>query len=153
GYIQQVEEQSLKAQGVGAFESRRQARRIADALVGEARELRETGIRVSRAVIQSLSSDQSRRRMFQRLREAAENPDQLLDSMERGLLARRSSESLELLIGPRTRFLAGVVILLGFVIWMYQNSVESADTPLKPLWLPLVPSLFTGVIRDANAGI
>ena len=91
--------------------------------------------------------------MFQKLRAAARHPDQLLNSMERGLLARRSAESLELLIGPRTRFIAGVVILLGFLIWMYQNSVESADSPLKPLWLPLVPSLLTGVIRDANAAV
>ena len=57
------------------------------------------------------------------------------------------------MIGPRTRFIAGVVILLGFLIWMYQNSVESADSPLKPLWLPLVPSLVSGVIRDANAAL
>ncbi len=153
GYLQQVEEQSLKAQGMGMFEARRQARRVADALVAQAGELHAASVRASRAVIESLSSDESRQRMFQKLRAAAEHPDQLLDSMERGLLARRSAESLELLIGPRTRFIAGVVILLGFLIWMYQNSVESADTPVKPLWLPLVPSLLTGVIRDANAAV
>jgi len=152
-YLQQVEEQSLKAQGMGFFEARRHARRVADALVAQAGELHEASLRASRAVMESLASDESRQRIFQKLRAAAEQPEQLLDSMERGLLARRSAESLNSLIGPRARFIAAVVLLLGYLIWMYQNSVETPDTPPKPLWVPLVPSLLTGIFRDVNSGV
>jgi serine/threonine protein kinase len=152
-YLQQVEEQSLKAQGMGFFEARGQARRVADALVAQARELHAATLKGSRAVMESLASDESRQRIFQKLRAAAERPDQVIDSMERGLLARRSAESLESLIGPRARFLASLVLLLGFVIWMYQNSMATPDISPEPLWLPLVPSLVTGVIRDANSAV
>ena len=152
-YLQQVEEQSLKAQGMGFYEARRQARRVADSLVAQAGELQAASVRASRAVMESLASDESRQRIFQKLRAAAEQPEQLLDSMERGLLARRSAESLNSLIGPRARFIAGVVLLLGYLIWMYQNSFEIPDTPSKPLWVPLVPSLLTGVFRDVNSGV
>jgi serine/threonine protein kinase len=152
-YLQQVEEESLKAQGKSFFEARRQARRVADALVTQAKELHTATLKSSRALIESLASDQSRQRMFQKLRAAAEEPERLLGSMERGLLARRSEESLTSLLGPRTRFIAGVVLIFGYVIWLFQNSAQTADRPTEPLWLPLVPSLVAGVIRDANSAI
>jgi hypothetical protein len=152
-YLQQVEEQSLKAQGVGFFEARRQARVVADTLVAQAKELHDATLRGSRAIIESLASNESRQRIFQKLRAAAEQPEQLLDSMERCLLARRSAESLNSLIGPRARFIAGVVLLSGYLIWMFQNSATTSDNPTRPLWLPLVPSLITGVFRDGNSAV
>jgi serine/threonine protein kinase len=152
-HLQHVEEESLKAQGMGFFEARRQARRVADALVAQARDLHEVSIKASRAVMESLASDESRRRIFQKLRAAAERPEQLIESMERGLLARRSDESLSTLIGPRVRFIAGIVLLMGYLIWLFQNSADTADTPTEPLWLPLVPSFLSGVVRDMNAGV
>src|SRR5262249_17736378 len=104
------------------------------------------------AVMGSLASEETRQRIFPKIRAAAEQPEQLLDSMERGLLARRSAESLDSLIGPRARFLAGAVLMLGYLIWIIQNSSQTPDQPPNPLWLPLVPSLITGVFRDSNSG-
>jgi serine/threonine protein kinase len=151
--LQQLEEQSLKAQGMGFFEARRRARDVADVLISQARDLHEVSLKASRAVMQSLASDESRQRMFQKLRAAAEQPEQLLGTMERGLLARRSAESLNSLLGPRVRFIAGVGLLLGYLLWWFQNSADTPDIPTRPLWVPLLPSLLTGVVRDANAGV
>ncbi len=106
-----------------------------------------------RATVASLASEETRLRLFEKLREAAERPEQLLGSMERGLLTRRSAESLVALVGPRVRFFAGLVLILGNLLWMFQNGLTDSDIPTKPLWLPLIPSLFTGVFRDLNSAI
>ena len=79
--------------------------------------------------MESLASEEARLRLFQKLREAAEQPEQILDSMERGLLARRSAESLDTLIGPRSRFFAGMTLILGNLIWMFQNSLNDLRHP------------------------
>jgi eukaryotic-like serine/threonine-protein kinase len=152
-YLQHVEELSLKAQGMSFFESKRKARLVADALVAQARELRSASLSATRAAMASLASEEARLRLFHKLREAAERPEQILGSMERGLLARRSAESLIDLVGPRVRFFAGLVLILGNLLWMFQNGVADSETPTKPLWLPLVPSVFTGVFRDFNSAV
>jgi serine/threonine protein kinase len=152
-YIQHVEEQSLKAQGASFFEARRKARLVADALVAQAGELRSASLRATRAAVASLTSDEARQRLFENLRQAAERPEQILGSMERALLARRSSESLVALVGPRVRFYAGLALILGNLLWMFQNGLAEPDTPTRPLWLPLVPSLITGVFRDFNSAV
>jgi hypothetical protein len=152
-YLQKVEEMGLKAQGLGFFEARRKARLAAEAMVAQAGELRRAGLRASRAMVSTLSSAEGQRRVFRSLREAAENPEAVLDSMERGLLARRSAESLEALVGPKPRFIAGAVLVLGYLLWVNQNSWVAPDTPQTPLELPLIPGLLTGVFRDSNSGI
>ena len=152
-YLQHLEELSLKAQGMSFLEARRKARLVADALVAKAGELRSASLRATRATVASLASEDARLRLFEKLREAAERPDQILGSMERGLLARRSAESLVVLVGPRVRFFAGLVLILGNLLWMFQNGFADSDTATKPLSLPLVPSLFTGVFRDLNSAV
>jgi eukaryotic-like serine/threonine-protein kinase len=152
-YLQHLEELSLKAQGMSFLEARRKARLVADALVAKAGELRSASLRATRATVASLASEDTRLRLFEKLREAAERPDQILGSMERGLLARRSAESLVALVGPRVRFFAGLVLILGNLLWMFQNGFADSDSPTKPLSLPLVPSLFTGVFRDLNSAV
>jgi len=152
-YLQRIEELSLRAQGVSFFEARRKARRAAEAMVAQAGELRRAAGRVSRVVVSSLSSEVGRRRVLSSIREAAEDPESVLDSMERGLLARRAGESLDALIGPSPRFIAGAVLVLGWLLWVNQNGWTAGDTPSEPLRLPLVPALLTGVFRDSLSGI
>jgi hypothetical protein len=152
-YLQNVEEQSLKAQGMGFFEARKKARLVSNALVAQAGELRAAGGRATRAVMDSLGSDEARQRLFRKILESAERPEQILASMERGLLARRPDESLNALVGPRSRFVAGMVLILGYLIWAFQNGLATSDTATKPLWLPFIPSLFTEIFRDANSGV
>jgi serine/threonine protein kinase len=152
-YLQHVEELSLKAQGMSFLEARRKARLVADALVAQAGELRSAGVRATRAAMASLGSEEARRRLFEKLKDAAERPEQIVGSMERGLLARRSAESLVALVGPRVRFFAGIVLILGNLLWLFQNGLAEPDAPSKPLWLPLIPSLFTGVFRDLNSAV
>jgi serine/threonine protein kinase len=152
-YLQHVEELSLKAQGMGLFEARRKARLVADAIVAQAGELRSASLHATRAAMASLGSEETRLRLFEKLRKAAERPEEILASMERGLLARRSAESLVALVGPRVRFCAGLLLILGNLLWMFQNSLLDSDTPTKPLWIPLVPSFLTGVFRDLNSAV
>jgi eukaryotic-like serine/threonine-protein kinase len=152
-YLQHIEELSLKAQGMSFFEARRKARLVTDALVAQAGELRSTSMRATRAAMASLGSEEARLQLVEKLRVAAERPEQILDSMERGLLARRSDESLVALAGPRVRFFTGLVLILGNLIWMLQNSLTDSDVPTQPLWLPLIPSLFTGLFRDLNSAV
>ena len=151
-YLQHLEELSLKAQGLSFLEARRKARSLP---MLWSRKLESCARRAcaTRAAMASLSSEETRLRLFEKLREAAERPEQILGSMERGLLARRSAESLVALVGPRVRFFAGLALILGNLLWMFQNSLTDSDIPTKPLWLPLVPSLFTGVFRDLNSAV
>ena len=49
--------------------------------------------------------------------------------MERGLLARRSAGHLSR-IGPRVRFFAGLALILGNLLWMFQrDSLTDSDIP------------------------
>jgi hypothetical protein len=152
-HLERVEEGNLRAQGLDLAAARRKARRAAEAIVAQAAELRGAGRRASQALTATLSSEDQRRRVIQSLHEAAERPEQILRSLERGLLRRGSDETLNALLGPRTRFVTGIVLALGFLLWAVQNGWRTADEPRAPLWLPLVPTTLTGVVRDATAAL
>jgi hypothetical protein len=152
-HLERVEEGSLRAQGLDLAAARRKARRAAEAIVAQAAELRGAGLRASQALTATLSSEEQRQRIIRSLHEAAERPEQILRSLERGLLKRRSVESLNALLGPRTRFVAGIVLALAYLLWAAQNGWRTPDEPTAPLWLPLVPEALTGVVRDGTAAL
>jgi serine/threonine protein kinase len=152
-HLERVEEESLRAQGLDLAAARRKARRAAEAIVAQAAELRRAGLRASRALTATFSSQEQRQQVIRSLHEAAERPEQILRSLERGLLKRRSAESLNALLGPRARFVAGIVLALAFLVWAIQNGWRSPDEPRAPLWLPLVPAALTGFVRDGTAAL
>jgi serine/threonine protein kinase len=152
-HLEHVEQESLAAQGMSLDAAYKKARKAAEAMMAQADQLRKAGWRATQAVGGAIASEEERRKMMRSLHEAAERPEQILQSLERGLLARRSEESLNAILGSRTRFVAGLVLVALFLLWALQNGWRSEGEAAKPLWLPLVPSLFTGIIRDWNAAI
>jgi hypothetical protein len=152
-HLERVEEGNLRAQGLDLAAARRKARRAAEAIVAQAAELRGAGVRASRALTATLSSEERRRQVIRSLHEAAERPEQILRSLERGLLRRGSDETLNTVLGPRTRFVIGIALALAFLLWAVQNGWRTADEPSAPLWLPLVPATLTGAVRDATAAL
>jgi serine/threonine protein kinase len=152
-HLEQVEKESLAAQGMSLDAAYKKARQAAEAMMVQADQLRKAGLRASRAIGGAITSEEERRKMVRSLHEAAERPEQILQAMERGLLARRSEESLNAILGPRTRFIAGVVLVALFVLWSLQNGWRGEGESTRPLWLPLVPSFITGMVRDWNAAI
>jgi hypothetical protein len=152
-HLERVEEGNLRAQGLDLATARRKARRAAEAIVAQAAELRRAGLRASQALGAKLSSEERRRQRIRSLHEAAERPEQILRSLERGLLRRRSIESLEALLGPRARSVAGIVLALAYLLWAAQNGWRAPDEPTAPLWLPLVPAALTGFVRDGTAAL
>jgi serine/threonine protein kinase len=152
-HLEHVEAESLRTQGMTLAAAQRKARRAAEAMIAQAAELRRVGLRASQTLGAALSTEAERQKVIRSFHEAAENPERILRSLEKSLLARRSEESLGALLGPRTRFLAGLVLALGFVLWAAQNGGRPEGEPTAPLRMPLIPSLVTGVFRDWNAGI
>ena len=129
----------------------RKARKAAEAMMAQAAQLRTAGIRATRNLGAAIASEEGRAKISRSLHEAAERPEQFLKSLEGSLLARRSEESLNALLGPRTRFVSGLVLVACFLLWAVQNGWRGPDEEAQPLWLPLMPSILTGMFRDWNA--
>jgi hypothetical protein len=119
--------------------------------------------------------------LAQALRQAAEAPEHVLVEREPGLIRPETSRAWDLLLGPRTRFLLGAVLLVGCLLWVEQNRIvtgaqiqEAAaralehpdplralrDTRLdvripartRPLRLPFLPRPLSNLFRGFNSG-
>jgi eukaryotic-like serine/threonine-protein kinase len=125
--LQKIEERSLESQGVNLVTARRKAERAARAMVATAAEIRETirhrdgTIMVDRSIALAM-------------REAAVTPEKVLLEHERGQFHDRDRQRsgilakvATLVVGPKTRFLAGAALLAGCIAWMHQNAMISAE--------------------------
>lgn len=116
-----IEERNLEARGVNLLTARRKSRRVAEAIVTYARAYRQGG------------SDAPGAPLMDGLDRVARRPDDYLTAAEVEEPAGPSVafETLDaiarVLFGPRTRFLLGGVALAGFLLWMHQNSLISAE--------------------------
>ena len=111
--LQIVEERRLEAEGENLVTARRKAQRAAEAMVAMAAELR---------------SDKSRKHAIARaMLHAAEKPEAVLVTREHGLIWSRTRGILDTMLGSNSRFLAGVVLLLGCLLWMHQNGMISGS--------------------------
>lgn len=110
--IREAEERNRTARGENLVTARRKARRIAEAMVATAAELRpRPGEAPSRPIAEAI-------------RQAARHPEQVLVEAEKGQLYRpRDGGWPDLLLGPRTRFLLGAGLLVGFLAWANQNGL------------------------------
>jgi hypothetical protein len=160
------EQKGLEAQGVAAKEAEARAEQTADAVVGRAPAWPEGQPLPPVSDLLGLPVRP----------EVAPPP---AGAARRRALARFRERTLDLLLGPRVRFLVGLVLLAGCAGWMYQNDLipgeqlkkvagEAVDrldlpdvTPLqdfpwtketKPLSLPLVPAVLTDVFASFNPG-
>lgn len=151
-----VEESALVAQKVNEMTARRKSRRIAEALIVVAREVRSAAL----ARFEPATSDAIRvvhRPIPDLIREAVETPDKLLfstQSADRG--ADRGPNPLFRLLaaltGPRARFLLGGVLCALFLLWADQVGVISS-TEIREKAERAIAERDVGRLKDVNVEI
>jgi eukaryotic-like serine/threonine-protein kinase len=180
--LQQVEEKNLQAQGLDLISARRQAQRVADAMVEEAAELRAGAQdQQATAVDPKVEAIKKRARIKAMLADARSGRYE----SKRSKIAGSLLAPLGWFFGPKARFVLGAVLLLGCILWANQNglltrenadalrtavtesaqsgsaaeasealraSVAKAPTGSAPLRLPLVGDWF-GTINPGAAGL
>ena len=116
-----IEERGLEARGINLLTARRRGRRIAEATVALGEQYRRSpdgsvGLPLMNAMLR-----------------ATERPEEFLASPEiaeaAGPPAWREALAAvaRVAFGPRARFLAGGVLLAGFLVWLEQNRIVSVD--------------------------
>jgi serine/threonine protein kinase len=164
-HLQAIEQQRLQAEGVATAEAQARAEQAAAVLVEKASEFKQ---KVSRAV--EIPSGPTRVGSGGLRSEFDVGELLALPDRPTAVPARRRPGALAgllgLVFGPRTRFLAGAVLIVGCLFWFHQNSTLTGDeikklageavgqrdvsllqrlnlTGTKPLSLPLVPAVIT----------
>jgi eukaryotic-like serine/threonine-protein kinase len=119
--FQALEERNLEARGINLLTARRKSRRIAEAIVAFGRESRRLGDAPLGAPLMDA------------LNRVALRPDDYLTTAESEeqvgppIWREALDAVIRVLFGARTRFLLGVVFLAGFLLWMHQNALISAE--------------------------
>lgn len=116
--LRKIEEKSLVAQGENLVTARRKADRAAEAMVTVASELRAESAR------RAAAERKSDKAFAKAIDEAARKAESVLVSRERGLIGRRGGP-LDMVFGPRPRFLVGAALVAGCLLWMHQNGIVS----------------------------
>ena len=118
--LQKIEEKGLEAQGVNLMTARRRAHRAAEAMVTMAAEIKEASRQPAALKVEKPSIGQA-------LRHAAEKPEEVLVDHEHGLYGPRTDGPLGTILGPKPRFLAGVVLAGACLLWMHQNDMLTQE--------------------------
>ena len=116
-----IEERGMEARGINLLTARRKGRRVAEASVALARQYRDSpdgslGLPLMNALLR-----------------ATERPEEFLASPEiveaagPPIWREALGAVVRVAFGPRARFLAGGVLLAGFLIWLEQNRIISSD--------------------------
>lgn len=151
-----VEEAALVAQKVNEMTARRKSRRVAEALLIVAREVRATSL----ARLIPGGSDAIAvvpRPIPDLIREAVETPDKLLTSTwsddreaERG--PNPLLRLLAALIGPRARFLLGLGLVALFLLWADQVGIISS-TEIRAQAERAIAERDVGRLKDVNVDV
>jgi hypothetical protein len=174
--LQAIEERGLVAEGVNLLTARRKSRRIAEAMVAVAAELRAATQASDTTVAAGAPPSMARA-----IHQAVETPEHVLVEREHGLIRPETFWVWELLFGPRARFLLGSALLVGFLLWVDQNGIVTGaqikqaaaravehsdplevlrDTKIdvripaqtKPLHLPFLPRPVSNLFQGWGAG-
>jgi serine/threonine protein kinase len=164
--LQAVEAKALQAQGLAAAAAQEKAAQVADAMVHQAAEIKKEAARAPAA-------DRAPRAALRQLVETAQQPE----SVQASDLPRRSpleplANALSAVLGPGLRFLAGAILLVGFILWLQQNhyledtrllselsdafanaNADKLDHPGNALDVPLVPAAIRGLFHGLQPGI
>jgi eukaryotic-like serine/threonine-protein kinase len=177
--LQQLEEKALKARGVSAAKAREQSEQMAHAMVDQAAQLK-----VEAAQPRPQTAQPPAARAL-KLMQAARRPK--LIYLEEGMaplsggerLLRKVDRFMNRVLGPKPRFLAGALLLVGCLLWMNQNNLlvwsrfeavvlgqlpkevqEAAGgktaivaVPTTALNLAPVPAEVTGFFHDLSVGV
>lgn len=121
--LEKIEEKGLQAQGENLVTARRKARRAAKAMVTMASEAKR-----SQAATRRDHSLEVNHNLARAIREAANQPEKVLVGRESGLIGqRRKFNPIDLILGQKPRFLAGVALIAACLFWMNQNQMLSTD--------------------------
>jgi eukaryotic-like serine/threonine-protein kinase len=122
-HLRRVEEENLKAQGVTEAQARRQARRVADALVDEAAEARDRPVEAAPAAMNPKVLAAAKR--SKQLKMLADARSGEYEGKERRGGAGLIAGPLGFVLGAKIRFLTGALLLAAFVLWMDRNGLTS----------------------------
>lgn len=120
-HLLRVETKALQAQGVEEVAAARQAKRTAEMMMSQAVDLREKSLRrrdEPAATVAPGAPDQVQkpREQFRFDRDAEQ-----VHFKHSSYVSRRYGGPMDTLFGPRMRFFLAAVILLGFLVWRYEN--------------------------------
>lgn len=126
-HLQTVEEKNLQAQGLDLITARKQAQRVADALLDQAADARDqqTLVKPMTATIPDPAAlaRLKRAKMKQMLSDAKAGKHE----PRRSKLLATAFSPLTLAFGPQVRFLIGCALLLGCALWARQNNLLSGE--------------------------
>ncbi len=176
-FLQPIMEEHLQARGVYLLTARRRSWRAVPAMVGVLRDLGPTA--VSPNGVPSPGPSLSRA-----LAEAANRPEEVLVEQERSRFDWKVNimRLVGLILGPRVRFFAGALLVIGCLTWMSQNAlipgraiheaaskvVETGDVehlktmrdltvevtkPTQPLDVPMLPTPLAELLGGFDAGL
>ena len=117
-HLQKVEEKGLQAQGLDLIQARKQAARMADALLDEAAEARSSAGKSAAANDPAAIAAAKRARQKKMLAEARSG-----DYKSKRPLLGLAASPLALLLGGKVRFLVGCLLIAGCGMWVKQNDL------------------------------
>ena len=121
--FQSIEVRALVASGTNLLTARRKSQRVAEATVAVASDAR-AAVRRPHAATAAPAGDRS---WVSAIRNAAESAEEILAGREHGLIGARTWWIVDVLTGPRVRFLLGAALVAGFLVWAHQNKIYSTD--------------------------
>lgn len=155
-HLQRVEEEGLKAQGVDEMQARRQAARVAEALVDEAAAVRqEKPVASSQGVDPKVIAAAKRSRQLKMLADARSGNYSSKRKRLSGLALGLVTGPLGFALSGKVRFLAGALLIAAFVFWLRQNGVsaptgeitaENAEQQANSLWTAITNVFAPGSI-------
>jgi len=123
-HLKKVEAKKLQAQGLDAGKAREQAERRAEAMVGQAAEIRAAAAEEASGTLAGESAEQKRARIKAMLAQAR-GGETVGDGKHSRI--RRGAGAIGLLFGQRARFLAGCALLILCGMWVQQNEALSGS--------------------------
>lgn len=134
-HLQHVEAKSLEAQGVDQIQARRQAKKLADKMVHKAAVIKAAAAKGSQITLAPQSAVRAAPTFSARSLMDVENEKEAAPEEYRheSFLTRRFGGPFGLILGSQVRLILGVVLLLGFALWLNQNGMIPKGTDAKKL--------------------
>lgn len=153
-HLQRIEQESLEAQGIDKVKAKEQAENAADAMVEIAAGIKS---QQSESSLNETTAHEGIAANAQLLMKAADQPQQLPTHLKRSAEGRGATAIVNLVIGGKSRFLAGAVLIVFFALWVQHNHlVASGDLNWDAFKLLVERSeplgFLPGVIGDIFSG-
>ncbi len=171
--LQAVEAKALEAQGVDAALAQQKAAQVALVMVQQAAEVQKEADKAPSAEGRLAKAEPVAQAPMRQLLEAAQQPETVYDvAAPRRPAFLGARRFLAGVLGPNPRFLAGAILLVGCIFWMFQNHYlegdrlvteladafakgdgQKLDHPGQPLTLPFLPELLRELFHGLAPGL